>query len=156
MLLVHEHFRRWDRNRDGKLTREEYDFIVETSNQDSPAAFRFADQNHDGGLTPDEVFLDAKPDSKNVAAVLEYNRRKMRSEESFLGADADGNGTLNQTEYPKYERYQQGADEEDTAARPVAAGVASTSEETWTYWIIGLDVLLVVVGGVYWVRRGVR
>ena len=153
-LLAHEYFSRWDRNHDGKLALDEYDFSLDVSKLDPLAAFPFADKNHDGGLSPEEVFLDARPDAKNAGAVIHYHRRKMRSEEAFLGADADRNRLLNLGEYQKYHGYMQGAAEPNRPAPAIPpARVTRTWDEFFTWGMLGGDLLLAVVGGVYWALR---
>jgi len=154
LLLAYEHFRRYDRNHDGRLTLDEQDFSVDVSRLDPVAAFRYADKNHDGGLSPDEAFRDAKPDGKNPAAVIDFHRRKMRSEEAFLGADSDRDRLLNQSEYAKYHSYMQGTGVAKQAAPkiPPARGKRSW-EEVLAYGFTGVNLLLAIVGGVYWVLK---
>jgi Ca2+-binding EF-hand superfamily protein len=155
ILLSHEYYRRWDRNLDGQLTLEEYDFAVDLNHLDPASAFQFADKNHDGGLSHDEVFLDANPDGSNPAAVIEFHRRKMQSEEAFLGADADGNRKLSQGEFAKYKIYMRSPDAQDESD-PTFIPLAGTNrswDDLVIYSLMGFDVVLAGVGAIYWGLR---
>ncbi len=161
ILLAYEHFRRWDKNHDGHLALDEYQYSVDVANLDPKASFRYSDKNQTGALESDEVFLDAKPDSNNAAGVVAYHRRKMRSEEAFLAADSDGDRKLTEAEYAKFREFMDpagaapgSAAELPTAATPIpVARTLMTWEETLAYGFTGLNLLLALVGGIYWMLK---
>lgn len=82
-----EVFRRYDRNSDGRLTVEEYEFPVDGSPQAIADLFRVQDEDASGGLTLAE-FLSLTP----------ANQRKL-AERDFKVMDFDRTGTLSREEF---------------------------------------------------------
>jgi Ca2+-binding EF-hand superfamily protein len=156
--FAYEHFRRWDRNHDGGLSSEEYDFTTNTNNlsklTDPALVFRFADKNHDGGLTSDEAFVEPNPDAKNTGAVMDYHRRKMRSGEAFFSADKNRDQRLNLDEYLRYREILEQVGTKPRAAAPIPPAVVSRDwGEILVYGVTGLNVALALIGAVYWSRH---
>ncbi|MDB5342944.1 MAG: h [Schlesneria sp.] len=168
-LLAFEYFRRLDKNHNGKLALDEFEFSVDVARLDPVAAFQYADKDHDGGLALADVFLDARPDAKNSSAVINYHRSKMRSEEAFLSADVNKDKLLNQAEYQKYHGYMQDIATPVPRAAGIAPPMATASnrqapaipraqatrswEDLLMFGLMGFNLLLAVVGGTYWVMK---
>ncbi|HEY4260891.1 MAG TPA: hypothetical protein VGM98_12055 [Schlesneria sp.] len=156
--FAYEQFRRWDRNHDGMLSSDEFDFKMNTNDlskiTDPALVFRFADKNHDGGLTSDEAFVEPNPDPKSTGAVMDYHRRKMRSGEAFVSADKNRDQLLDLDEY---RRYREILDNVGTKPRPAVPIPPAVVHRDWSeilvYGVTGLNVILAVVGAVYWVRQ---
>lgn len=166
-LFGKEMFQRWDRDHDGKLSLAEYDFSVDMSRLPAEVAFQIRDKNHDGSLTPEELFSDPKPNAKDSAATMAYHRRKMKAEETFLAADKNADRKLDEQEYQRYEialreprketKTAAAAGEKSSATNPIILPRAGRTWQNWDEWLAygltGANLVLAAVGVGYWMRK---
>jgi len=143
--LAQEYFRRFDKNRNGKLDLDEFDFNIDPARVSTSTAFRFRDKDRDQQLTLDELIVDLKPQAQQpgVQSVIGL------IEEAFLAADKDGNKSLSVTEFnteaglgtirPK-------AQSGDTSSTSVKRNQEKSSGGFWA--LVAFNVLL--VAGVGW------
>lgn len=77
--LASELFRRFDRDRDGRLGLDEFDFATDAENVPPEVAFRIKDANRDGRLTPEELFSTAEPAAEDAPALERHRIRRERA-----------------------------------------------------------------------------
>lgn len=99
--LASELFRRFDRDRDGRLGLDEFDFATDAENVPPEVAFRIKDANRDGRLTPEELYRPPEPAADDAPALERHRIRRERAMARFTRDDADQNGTLDAAEYAK-------------------------------------------------------
>ncbi len=153
--FAYEQFQRWDLDDDGNLSREEFEFTTNPANlhklTDPAVVFRVADKDHDGGLSNEEAFLEPSPDAKNPSAVIDYHRRKMRSEEAFYSADRNRDRRLDLSEYRRYREIMEGVGSKSKPDVAIPEPVPTRSwEEFMIYAMTGVNIFLALIGGLYW------
>lgn len=92
-------YRTYDRDGDGKLSYDEYPFEMDLSKVPAEIALKVRDLNRDGVLKFEEIFTDAKPDSRDQAAQERYEMRLAAAETKFLADDSNHDGGLDVEEY---------------------------------------------------------
>jgi len=97
--LAWEMFRRYDRNRDGQLDLDEFEFHITPSEIPLEKLFGVKDKDRNGLLVLGELFLETLPAEGDAAAKLRFDERK-RYWGNWIGfADQDGNQALSPAEY---------------------------------------------------------
>ena len=99
--LAWELFRRFDRNHDGRLGLDEFEFSVDSLNVPLDVVFRIKDSNRDGRLTLTEVFTQPEPATGDAHDLERYRIRLARATDKFRQDDADGNGSLDLAEFTR-------------------------------------------------------
>lgn len=96
-------FGRFDRNQDGFLGADEFEFDVDRSKVPQAATveaeFRSQDRNGDGELEFAELFTAASPPEAGETAIRKYRKMRAYHAEWFRIADRDRNGRLTSAEY---------------------------------------------------------
>lgn len=174
--LYRDFFDRFDLDHDGFLSHHqpediagfkespaehEYPFALEMAKLPPDIGFRMRDKNRDQFLTTAELFSDPRPDPKDSAAVMAYQTRKMRADEAFLAADKNSDRRLDREDYGRYEAHLTGPAAGAAKANhvtPIAVPKAGrfwkwSWDEALAYGLTGLNLVLVVTGGAYWMRK---
>jgi Tol biopolymer transport system component len=99
--LAWELFRRFDRNHDGRLGLDEFQFTVDAANVPPDVVFRIKDSNRDGRLVLTEVFAQPEPTTGNPHELERYRFRLARATDKFRKDDTDGNGSLDLAEFTR-------------------------------------------------------
>lgn len=97
--LASELFRRFDRDRDGRLGLDEFDFATDPANVPAEVAFRIKDANRDGRLTPEELFAIPEPAAEDLPARERHRIRRERALGGLARDDADKSGSLDLAEF---------------------------------------------------------
>ena len=156
--LFRTFFRRFDRDRDGFLSRYEFDFPIDLEKVPAVAALAALDVDVDRRLVLSELVQPDRPKSDDPSVLLRWEEKTMRVEEAFRAGDANRDGALTVEEFGKHQATLAaailGKAAPSSLMRVTAApnGSPGTSSEEYWNWrflgIVGCNVLL--VAGVAW------
>ena len=155
--LSREIHRRFDRNHDGGLTVDEFDFPIDLENVPAAIAHASLDRNRDGQIRLGDFEDRNRPDSSDPSALLRWEEQKTRFEEAFLTTDRDQNGAISMDEFesrrPVFIAAVLGRSP-PTASTPSeesAVGPTSGQTESWNWRLVALVTCnIAVLGGIGW------
>lgn len=154
--LSHLFFTKYDTNRDGSLTYDEFQFAADLKQESPQFVFQVLDLNSDGLLQLDELLQRERPADRSAWAKRKSEQRMMEVEDAFLAADTNRDQALSLEEYSN----------EKSSLRRVVLGMnrpvpsegtpATTSSSSRSRWLmfafIGAN--LVLFTGIVWWRYG--
>tara|TARA_R110000868_G_scaffold411753_2_gene708862 strand:+ start:12591 stop:20654 length:8064 start_codon:yes stop_codon:yes gene_type:complete len=149
--LSWELFHRFDRNQNGQLDIDEFEFRYNPAKLPPEKHFAVIDLDGNGKLTFSEIFTDKVPDEKNVVAYRGYQIRQARAEDKFIQDD------LNQDRALDLEEYIQARKAAQLIAERHRQAVGRTTADDGSKWLfpvmVTLNVLLLIGVGAFFLVR---
>jgi Ca2+-binding EF-hand superfamily protein len=147
--LRYEFFRRFDRDGDGSLSPQEYEFRIDYGKLQGDLAFKLKDRDGDGFLIFEDVFDEPRPRDDEPQRLQQYQVQLLRAEESFLAGDADKNGRLSLAEFR--DSWAHTTAESAEGLPPIAQSAGGLNWRLAAFLVLDGFVLLGV--GVWLIRR---
>lgn len=128
--LYRHYFTAFDRDQNGRLTADEFDFGVDFNRISTEAAFAIQDSNKDGNLDANECFTETKPTTTKKEELDQYERRLAAAESQFLADDRDRSGGVDLKEYRQARQASLRAAE---LQRKMTARITGNGDDGWTF-----------------------